>query len=189
MKVNILAYDGYTDIDLFLPWDLFNRVQDPDYVNYKGPWSVRICSDRDEVTSNTGITIRPVGSLDELSEGDAVFIVSGPGSRAKLADPAFMGRIKLDPRRQIIGAIDSGVLFLARLGLLEGKTATTYPGVFPELEAMGVRTEHRPLIVHGNVASAGGCLSTQDLCGWMVERLLGKQTSEAMLDMIAKVEH
>lgn len=187
MNVIILAYDGYTDVDLFLPWDLFNRVQDPDYVAYEGPWRVRICSDAPEITSNTGVTIKPVGGLEELRDADAVFIVSGPGSRAKLADADFMRRLELDPKRQIVGAIDSGVLFLAKLGLLDGKAATTYPGVFPELEAMGVHTVHEPLVVHGNVASAGGCLSTQDLCGWMVERLLGGAVSRAMLGMIAKV--
>lgn len=188
MNVIILAYDGYTDVDLFLPWDLFNRVQDPDYVAYEGPWRVRICSDAPEITSNTGVTIKPVGGLEELRDADAVFIVSGPGSRAKLADADFMRRLELNPERQIIGAIDSGVLFLAKLGFLDGKAATTYPGVFLELEAMGVHTVHEPLVVHGNVASAGGCLSTQDLCGWMVERLLGGAVSQAMLGMIAKVE-
>jgi transcriptional regulator GlxA family with amidase domain len=100
----------------------------------------------------------------------------------------FMNRLKLDPTKQVIGAIDSGVLFLAKLGLLDGLTATTYPGVFPELEAMGIKTEHKPLIIHGNVASAGGCLSTQDLAGWIVTRLMGKEMSDAMLGMIAKVD-
>jgi transcriptional regulator GlxA family with amidase domain len=186
MKITILAYDRFTDVDLFLPWDLFNRIQDPDYVNYKGPWSVRICSDNAEITSNTGITFKPHGRLEELNDADGVFIVSGPGSRAKLADSSFMDRLKLNPEKQIIGAIDSGVL--AKLGLLVGKSATTYPGVFPELIAMGVQAEHKPLVVHGNVASGGGCLSTQDVCGWMVERLMGKEMSTAMLGMIAKVE-
>ncbi|MDF3835973.1 DJ-1/PfpI family protein [Cupriavidus basilensis] len=188
MKLAMLAYDGFTDVDLFLPWDLFNRVQDPTYVGYTGPWSVRICADTPRVTSNTGIAITPHGGLDELGEADAVFVVSGPGSRAKLQDPRFMDRLKLDPARQVIGAIDSGVLFLARLGLLDGLTATTYPGVFAELEAMGVRTEHRPLIAHGRIATAGGCLATQDLAGWMVTHLLGEDIASRMLDMIAKVE-
>lgn len=188
MKVAILAYDGFTDVDLFLPWDLFNRVQDPDYVAYKGPWSVKICSDTPQVTSNTGITFTPHAGLEELQEADAVFIVSGPGSRAKLANPDFMSRLKLNPEKQVIGAIDSGVLFLAKLGLLNGLTATTYPGVFPELEAMGVDTVHEPLVTHGRIATAGGCLATQDLCGWMVTHLLGKDIAENMLEMIAKVE-
>jgi len=184
----MLAYDGFTDVDLFLPWDLFNRGQDPDDVNYKGPWSVRICSDTAQITSNTGITFKPHGPLAELRDADGVFIVSGPGSRAKLADADFMRRLQLAPNRQVIAAIDSGVLFLARLGLLEGASATTYPGVFPELEAMGVCAEYKPIVINGNVASGGGCLSTQDLAGWMVSRLLGDEISAAMLGMIARVE-
>lgn len=188
MRLVMLAYDGFTDVDLFLPWDLFNRVHDPDYVGYTKPWSVRICADTPQVTSNTGIAITPHGGLGELAQADAVFIVSGPGSRAKLRDPDFMRQLELDPRRQVIGAIDSGVLFLARLGLLDGLSATTYPGVFAELEAMGVKTEHRPLVVHGQIATAGGCLATQDLAGWMVSRLLGREIADSMLGMIARVE-
>ncbi|MBN3789497.1 DJ-1/PfpI family protein [Burkholderia sp. Ac-20353] len=188
MKVAMLAYDGFTDIDLFLPWDLFNRIQDPDYVAYEGPWSVRICSDTPQLTSNTGITLAPHAGLEELQEADAVFIVSGPGSRAKLADPDFMSRLKLNPEKQVIAGIDSGVLFMAKLGLLNGLTATTYPGVFPELEAMGVDTVHEPLVTHGRIATAGGCLAAQDLCGWVVAQLLGKDISDSMLMMIAKVE-
>jgi transcriptional regulator GlxA family with amidase domain len=72
-----------------------------------------------------------------------------------------------------MGAIDSGALILARLGLLDGLSATTYPTIMHELEAMGVRSEMQALVVHGNIATAGGCLATLDLCAWMVERLIG----------------
>ena len=52
---------------------------------------------------------------------------------------------------------------------------------------MGVVADHRPLVVHGNVATAGGCLSTQDLAEWMVGRLLGEAMARTMLQIIAKV--
>ena len=65
--------------------------------------------------------------------------MSGPGSRKKLGDSSFLNELRLEPSRQMIAGIDSGVLLLAKLGLLEGLSATTYPGVFPELEAMGIR--------------------------------------------------
>ena len=87
----------------------------------------------------------------------------------------------------MIAGIDSGVLLLAKLGLLEGLSATTYPSVFPELEAMGIRTEHRAMVVHGNVATGGGCLATQDLAGWIVERLVGHAAARAVLESVAKV--
>jgi transcriptional regulator GlxA family with amidase domain len=86
-----------------------------------------------------------------------------------------------------VAAIDSGALILAKLGLLDGLSATTYPSVFAELEAMGVRTERRPFVVHGNVATGGGCLATQDLAGWIVERLIGREAAMAILDSVAKV--
>ena len=42
----------------------------------------------------------------------------------------------------------------------------------PELEAMGVRAEQRSLVIHGSIATGGGCLATLDLCAWMVSKLL-----------------
>ncbi|HEX8660526.1 MAG TPA: DJ-1/PfpI family protein, partial [Brevundimonas sp.] len=141
------------------------------------PWTVRILSDQPRLTSYSGVAIEAHGALAEAAEADAVFVVSGDGSRAKLADPAFMAALQLDPSRQVIGGIDSGALILAGLGLLEGLSATTYPPVMPELEAMGVRTEMRALVVHGNVATAGGCLASLDLCAWMVGRLLDPEAA------------
>ena len=79
------------------------------------------------------------------------------------------------------------MLILARLGLLEGLSATTYPSVFAELEAMGVKTERQPLVVHGNIATGGGCLATEDLACWIVERLIGPKEAAAILDSVAKV--
>lgn len=39
MKISIVIFDEFTDIDLYLMWDLFNRVRLPD-------WEVRIVGDK-----------------------------------------------------------------------------------------------------------------------------------------------
>jgi len=187
MHVVMVAYDEFTDIDLFMPWDLFNRVQNPDYAGYAGSWRVSICADASQVRSYSGLQIDVHGPLSWARDADAVFFVSGPGSRKKIADSSFLNELRLEPSRQLIAAIDSGVLLLAKLGLLEGLSATTYPSVFPELEAMRVRTEHRAIVVHGNVATGGGCLATQDLAGWIVERLIGIGAAQSILASVAKV--
>lgn len=188
MHIAIVAFDGFTDVDLFLPWDLFYRVRDPQYSTYTGEWRISICADNARITSYSGLTIDSHGPLAWAQDADAVFIVSGPGSRIKLKDEAFIKALALDPGRQIIAAIDSGALILAQLGLLDGLSATTYPSIFAELEAMGVRTERRPFVVHGNIATGGGCLATQDLSAWIVERLIGAPTAAAILASIAKIE-
>jgi transcriptional regulator GlxA family with amidase domain len=188
MKIAMVAFEGFTDVDLFMPWDLFFRVKDPTYAAYAGEWDVRICADQPRFASYSGLAIDRHAPLEWVREADAVFIVSGPGSRLKIKEPAFLAALQLDPSRQVIAAIDSGVLILAALGLLEGLSATTYPSVFAELEAMGVATERRPLVIHGNLATGGGCLATQDLAAWIVERLIDRPTAQAILDSVAKVE-
>ena len=187
MHVALIGFDGFTDVDLFMPWDLFHRVRDPHYAAYAGDWRVTICADTARITSYSGLAIDTHGPLAWANEADAVFVVSGPGSRQKLQDRAFLDALKLDPKRQIIAAIDSGVLILAKLGLLDGLSATTYPSVFAELEAMGVKTERQALVVHGNIATGGGCLATQDLAAWIVERLIGPKEAAAIVDSVAKV--
>lgn len=188
MKVAVLAYDGFTDIDLFLPWDFLWRVKVPYGAGYEGPWTTLICADKPLITSYSGVEVRVGGTIQDVVEADGVFIVSGDGSRAKLADPDYMASLKLDPARQRIAAIDSGVLILAALGLLDGKSATTYATVFPELEAMGIATERRPLVVHGGIATAGGCLSGLDLAGWLVEGLLGQRVARLVAASFDRVE-
>ena len=47
-KVAIVIFDNFTDIDLWLMWDLLNRVRVED-------WSVKIVGDRDRHFSVTGI--------------------------------------------------------------------------------------------------------------------------------------
>lgn len=187
MHIVFVAFDGFTDIDLFMPWDLFHRVKDPEYAGFTGPWRVSICAKSSEICSYSGVSIRAHGPLSWASEADAVFVVSGPGSRKALKDPAFIEELRLDPSRQTIAAIDSGVLILVKLGILDGLTATTYPSVFPELEAMGVKAEYKPIVVHGNVATGGGCLATQDLASWVVGRLAGAAAARAILESVAKV--
>lgn len=188
MHVALVAFDKFTDIDLFLPWDLLNRVSDPRYsAQPLTSWRVSICADAARINSVAGLAIDTHGPLALANDANAVFIVSGPGSRAKIRDDAFLGALRLDPARQLIAAIDSGALILAKLGLLEGLSATTYPSVFPELEALGVRTEHRTMVVHGNIATGGACLAAQDLSEWIIRRLIGPEMAALVANSIARL--
>ena len=187
LKIAMLAFDGFTDVDLFLPWDFFWRVKVPYGAGYTGNWEPVICADAPTITSYSGVQISVTGTLADVRDADGVFIVSGDGSRAKMADDGFMNALKLDAGRQHIAAIDSGVLILAALGLLEGRSATTYATVFPELEAMGVTTQRTALVAHGAIATAGGCLSGLDLAAWLVEALIGKEAADAVAASFARV--
>ena len=180
MKTSIVIFDNFTDIDLWLMWDLLNRVRVDN-------WRVQIVGDREEHASVTGVVTKTHARLDEAASSDAVLIVSGPGTRDRILDDEWLAKLKLDPSRQVIGSICSGSLILAKLGFLDGKTATTYPTSKPVLESLGIEVIEKPFVEHGNVATAGGCLAQQYLIGWVVERLADKDWSELIVKAIQPV--
>jgi transcriptional regulator GlxA family with amidase domain len=181
-KITIVAFEKFTDIDVHLAWDLFNRVKfiDP-------TWSVRIVGTEKIHTSVTGLPLQVHGTIDECADADVVFFGSGPGTRTLIKDTAYLERLNLDPSRQIICSMCSGALILAALGLLDGITATTYPTAVDELKAMGVTVEDKALVVHGRVATAAGCLAALDLVGWIVEQLLGDVAKDEVLASVQPV--
>ncbi|MFM7278531.1 MAG: DJ-1/PfpI family protein [Microcystis aeruginosa] len=174
IRITLVAFDDYTDIDLILMWDLLNRVHLPN-------WSVRLVGESNYHRSMTGLTVPVHGRITEANSADAVLFTSGKGTRVKIKDNAYLSMFQLDPERQLIGSICSGALMLAALGLLEGKRATTYPSAKPLLEQYGVEVIEKPFVVEGNIATAGGCLAAQYLAGWVIERLAGEEIREAVI--------
>jgi transcriptional regulator GlxA family with amidase domain len=180
MKIGIVIFDKFTDIDLFLMWDLLNRVR-------ADGWEVKILGAGQKHLSATGIEIKTHGSIEEANASDAVLFVSGQGTRDRIIDDGWLRRFHLNAEKQFIGSICSGSLILARLGLLKNKTATTYPTSRSVLESLGVEVVEKPFVAHGRVATAGGCLAQQYLIGWVIENLAGEQWRELVLKSIQPV--
>lgn len=180
MKSSIIIFDQFTDIDLFLMWDLLNRVRLPD-------WEVRILGERSHHISATGIAVPTHGLIDEANHSDVVLFVSGQGARAKMKDQDWLSRFRLNPEKQMIGSICSGALLMAALKLLEGKTATTYPTARQTLESFGVTVEEKAFVEHGAVATAGGCLAAQYLAGWVIEKKASPEWKRLILKSIKPV--
>ncbi len=180
MKIAIVVFDKFTDVDLFLMWDLLNRVRVED-------WSVKILGEKDAHVSATGIEIKTHGRIEEANSSDAVLFVSGQGTRERIADENWLAKFDLNAEKQLVGSICSGALILARLGLLQNKTATTYPTSKLLLESFGVEVIEKPFVANGNVATAGGCLAQQYLIGWVVENLADKDWRDLIVQSIQPV--
>jgi transcriptional regulator GlxA family with amidase domain len=179
-NIAIVIFEKFTDIDLWLMWDLLNRVRVED-------WSVKIVGAGGVHRSITGIPVATQGTIEDANRADAVLFVSGPGTRDSIKDEAWLAQFDLDPQRQLIGSICSGSLIIARLGLLEGKSATTYPTSKTLLESLGVTVVEKPFVEQGNIATAGGCLAQQYLVGWVIETLADKKWRELVLHSIQPV--
>ncbi|MEK7433376.1 MAG: DJ-1/PfpI family protein [Cyanobacteriota bacterium] len=179
-KAVIVTFDKFTDIDIFLAWDLLNRVKFRDK-----EFQVKIVGTEKIHKSVCCIELATHGFIEECNDADLVFFGSGPGTRNVIKDKSYLERFNLDPNRQIICSMCSGALILAALGYLKGLSATTYPTAFDELKNYGVEViKDKHLITHGNIATAAGCLAAVDLVGWAIEKLYDNQVKK---DVIASV--
>jgi transcriptional regulator GlxA family with amidase domain len=184
MKIAIVAFDQFTDLDVFLPWDLLNRVRLVGGVNN---WDVKIVGTEPTHVSISGLTIPMMGSIDELAEADAVLFASGPSTRALVKDVAYLERFRLDHERQYIGSMCSGALILGALGFLNGKRATTYPTAREQLAGYGVEVANASFVDLGQVATAAGCLAGEELTAWVIRNLIGQEMVEKVLESVQPV--
>ncbi|HWQ85494.1 DJ-1/PfpI family protein [Brevundimonas sp.] len=180
MRIAILTFDGFNELDSFIAAGILNRMR------AKG-WEARIAAPTFEVTSMNGVTIQRQEPLEFAVEADAVLIGSGIRTREVAADPVLLSRIKLDPTRQLIGAQCSGTLLLARLGLIGSLPACTDLTTKPWVVEAGVEVLDAPFVAHGNVATAGGCLASQYLAAWTIARLASVRDAEEAIHYVAPV--
>lgn len=183
MKISIVTFDGFTDLDLFILWDLLNRVERAD-------WQVKLLGDKAAHVSGTGIEVKMHAPLEGANSSAAVLFCSGRGTRRKMTDEKFLASFKLDLERQLIGAIDSGALLLGALGFLRGKRATSYPSaeIKRALESFGATVVWQSFVREGNVATAAQCLSGKFLAGWVIESLAGKEAKEKALKSVEPLD-
>jgi len=179
-KAVLVTFDRFTDIDLFLAWDLLNRVKYRDK-----EFEVKIVGTKASHKSIRGLDIDTHGPIEEANSADLVFFVSGVETRNLIHDKEWLSRFHLNPEKQIICSMCSGALLIAALGHLKGISAVTYPTVFETLKGFGVDViEDHHLVTHGNIGTAAGCLAAVDLVGWAIEKLYDEKMKE---DVIASV--
>ena len=184
MRIAIITFDGFNEIDAFVAFGLLNRLS-------AHGWKAEITSPTTHVTSMNGVTVQAQRPLEFANEADAVVFSGGLYSRAiaagTLQSGALLDRLQLDPLRQLIGAQCSGALLLARLGLLADMPACTDLATKPWLIEAGVRVEDAPFHARGPIATAGGCLASQYLATWMMVRGAGFEAARQALHHAAPV--
>lgn len=180
MHIAILTFDGFNELDSLLALGVLNRVKKTD-------WRVSIASPEPRVESMNGVVLERHVSLEQACAADAVLVGSGLKTREFVADDSLMAQLKLDPRRQLIGAQCSGALMLERLGLLEGMPVCTDLTTRPWIEERGVKVLEQPLFARGNLATAGGCLASSYLAAWVIARSEGIEAAKNAIHYVAPV--
>jgi transcriptional regulator GlxA family with amidase domain len=179
-RVAILTFDGFNELDSFIALGLINRMRAQGL-------TAEIASPTSQVTSMNGVTITAQQPLEFANEADAVLFGSGIYTRAIAENSAMLDRLQLDPLKQCFGGQCSGVLLMARLGLLGTTPACTDTTTKPWLVEQGVVVVDEPFHARGPVATAGGCMASVYLATWVIATKLGVEAARKALQYVAPV--
>jgi transcriptional regulator GlxA family with amidase domain len=180
MRIAIVTFDGFNEIDSFVVLNILNRVNRKD-------WKAEIVAPSDSVTSMNGVTVHTQQPFSFVNQADVVLFGSGRRSRDVVQDERLMSMFQLDQLCQLIGSQCSGALLMKRLGLAENMPICTDLGTRPWLVESGAWVVDRPFIAKGHIATAGGCLSSQYLAAWVIHRSLGRDAVVDALSYVAPV--
>lgn len=181
MKIAIVTFEGFNEIDSFVALSILNRVK-------IDGWKAEITSPTPTVTSLNGVTIQAQRPLSFANEADVVLFGSGSKTRQVVQDDKMLAVLQLDSTRQLVGSQCSGSLVMKKLGLVENipvcVDATTRPFL---VETGATVIEDRSFYAEGNVATAGGCLSSVYLAAWVILNTAGYEAAVYALGYVAPV--
>jgi 4-methyl-5(b-hydroxyethyl)-thiazole monophosphate biosynthesis len=137
-----------------------------------------------EVSGSHGIALRADLGLDAVRAADYDMIVlpgGMPGTRHLKEDPrviALLREFAADGR--YTAAICAAPSVLAHAGLLEGRTATSFPGFLDAASAPGLTLSEQPVVVDGTVATSRGPGTAIPFALRLIELLEGPAAREAV---------
>src|SRR5262245_7967489 len=97
MKIAVVTFDGFNEIDSFVAAHILNRVQ-------RTGWKAEITAPTEFVTSMNGVRVAAQQPLGFIADADAVLFGSGRRTAQVIEDASVMARIKVDPQRQLIAS-------------------------------------------------------------------------------------
>ena len=177
MRLFIPVAEGFEDIEVFSVIDVMRRAGIPiDTVGVSG--SV--------VTSCSGVRVMVDRKMMEIKAEDYDGVIIPGGSKAvdilKRTNSLLEIIKKLDNKQKLVAAICAAPTILAKLGILEERKATVYPGLERELP----KPRDDKVIVDKNIITSQGPGTAIEFSLKIVEFLKGEAKAEQIRrDLIA----
>lgn len=180
MKIAILTFEGFNELDSFIALGILNRMRN-------AGWSAEITSPSLHITSMNGVKIQAQQPLEFASKADVVLFGSGIKTREIASDTKLLNSLNLNSSRQLIGAQCSGTLLMAKMGLIGALPACTDLTTKPWVQEAGINVIDAPFYAKDNLATAGGCMSSQYLAAWVIAKIAGEEEAKKAIYYVAPV--
>jgi len=175
-RVCIVIFDEVEVLDFCGPFEVFSVTGGRDGLR---PFEVCTVGEHAKpVQARGGLSVNPAYDFDSCPRPDILLIPGGPGTRRELHNPNMLGWIKeRAANADLLLSVCSGSLLLAKIGLLDGLSATTHHGAIDELRAINpsVRVDGTSRFIdNGRVIASAGISAGIDMSLHVVSRLLSK---------------
>ena len=175
IPVAFLISDGAVVIDFCGPWEVFQDVMIPG--REEMPFRLyTVAETKKPIRTSGGMQIVPDYTIEDAPP-PKVIVIPAQSSRS----PALLEWLKKSSKAtDVTMSVCTGAFVLAKTGLLDGKSATTYHGAFERFATQFPDVQLKRgarFVENGNLATAGGLSSGIDLALRVVERYYGREVA------------
>jgi transcriptional regulator GlxA family with amidase domain len=183
-NVAILIFDDVEVLDFCGPFEVFSvaGIQE----GYSPFRVFTVSEEQRPIRARNNLSVNPHFTLSNCPRPDILLIPGGMGTRKEMYNPAILNWIKqMASEVELVLSVCTGVLILAKAGLLKGLSATTHHGAFSLLEEIApdaIIEKSRRFIDNGRIVIAAGISAGIDMCLYVVGRLLGNDLAQKTAD-------
>ena len=136
------------------------------------------------VVASRGVLLIPDVLLDDVlgQEFDMIVLPGGlPGADYLDNDPRITELLRRHAdNEKHVAAICAAPKVLVSAGLLDGKRATSYPGVIDAMDLPSTSVLEDPVVVDGKIVTSRGPGTAMDFALTLIEQLLGREKRDAV---------
>ena len=169
-KAYVFLADGFEEIEGLTVVDVLRRAgAEVEMVSVM---------DRKEITGAHGIKVEADRMIEEAGEADLYVLPGGMPGTINLgeSDAVRKAILAMNDAGKIVAAVCAAPGVLGKYGLLEGKTACSFPQ--HEKNLIGATVVREPVVVDGNIVTSRGLGTTMDFGLKLLELLEGKEKSD-----------
>lgn len=185
MKLAIVVYDGFDDLDALGPFEVFSHARKQGADLDLGLYTL---AEQGTVETSHGLRLEPDGVLP--SDPDLLVVPGGGWSTRKNASargeaergelPAAIEATYDDGA--IVASVCTGGMLLARAGLTDGRPAVTHHSALEDLRESGADVVEARIVDDGDVLTAGGITAGIDLALYLLDREFGSGVADAVAE-------
>jgi transcriptional regulator GlxA family with amidase domain len=181
--VGILIFDDVEVLDFAGPFEVFSRSRtvagaDSRRSDDSAPFETfTVARNRDVVTAIGGLKVLPHYAWSNAPSIDILVVPGGFGTRVLLQDEATLSWIReTASRSRQVTSVCTGALLLAKVGLLQGRRATTHWAALDLLATIDstIQVQREMRVVHDGIFSSAGVSAGIDMSFAVVEQLCGR---------------